>query len=117
MASEKLYRNTLTSLDTVYQGQYLPSLSINYVAINKDLEKLSQTVSSHLNTQKQQWPVISRQFILTLFSVYTLSDLGDSTNLIGSLSRTMTALGGEYKAKQNCCHGLGLLPSFRVRTL
>ena len=27
-------------LDTVFQGQYLPSLSINYVAINKDLEKL-----------------------------------------------------------------------------
>ena len=25
---------------TVFQGQYLPSLSINYVAINKDLEKL-----------------------------------------------------------------------------
>ena len=28
-------------LDTVFQGQYLPSLSINYVAINKDLEKLT----------------------------------------------------------------------------
>ena len=28
-------------LDTVFRGQYLPSLSINYVAINKDLEKLS----------------------------------------------------------------------------
>ena len=27
-------------LDTVFQGQYLPSLSTNYVAINKDLEKL-----------------------------------------------------------------------------
>ena len=27
-------------LDTGFQGQYLPSLSINYVAINKDLEKL-----------------------------------------------------------------------------
>ena len=27
-------------LDTVFQGQYLPSLSINYVAINKHLEKL-----------------------------------------------------------------------------
>ena len=27
-------------LDTVFQGQHLPSLSINYVAINKDLEKL-----------------------------------------------------------------------------
>ena len=28
-------------LDTVFQGQYLPSLSINYVATNKDLEKLT----------------------------------------------------------------------------
>ena len=27
-------------LDTVFQGQYLPSLSINYDAINKDFEKL-----------------------------------------------------------------------------
>ena len=27
-------------LDTVFLGQYLPSLSINYVAINKVLEKL-----------------------------------------------------------------------------
>ena len=27
-------------LNRVYQGQYLPSLSINYVAINKDSEKL-----------------------------------------------------------------------------
>ena len=27
-------------LDTVFQGQYLPSLSINYVAINKVLQKL-----------------------------------------------------------------------------
>ena len=27
-------------VDTVFQGQYLPSLSINYVAINKVLEKL-----------------------------------------------------------------------------
>ena len=27
-------------LDTVFKGQYLPSLSINYVAINKVLEKL-----------------------------------------------------------------------------
>ena len=27
-----------------------------------------------------------------------------------------TALEGEYKAKQNCCRELGVLPSFRVRT-
>ena len=32
-------------LDTVFQGQYLPSLSINNVAINKDLEiKIASTV-------------------------------------------------------------------------
>ena len=35
------YQNRgLRWLDTVIQGQYLPSLSINYVTINKDLEKL-----------------------------------------------------------------------------
>ena len=34
---EKIY---LRWLDRVFQGQYFPSLSINYVAINKDLEKL-----------------------------------------------------------------------------
>ena len=28
-------------LDTVFQGQYLPSLSVNYVAINKDFKKLT----------------------------------------------------------------------------
>ena len=28
-------------LDIVFQDQYLPSLSVNYVAINKDLEKLT----------------------------------------------------------------------------
>ena len=31
---------SLRWLDTVFQGQYLPSLSINYVAIKKVLEKL-----------------------------------------------------------------------------
>ena len=32
---------SLRWLDTVCQGQYLPSLSVNYDAINKDLEKLT----------------------------------------------------------------------------
>ena len=36
------YNVLLRWLDTVFQGQYLPSLSINYVAINKVLEKLRQ---------------------------------------------------------------------------
>ena len=34
------YNVLLRWLDTVFQGQYLPSLSINYVAINKVLGKL-----------------------------------------------------------------------------
>ena len=38
--SENYAKNNLRWLDTVFQGQYLPSLSINYVAINNDLEKL-----------------------------------------------------------------------------
>ena len=33
-------RSSLRWLDTVFKGQYLPSLSINYVAKNKVLEKL-----------------------------------------------------------------------------
>ena len=36
----KVDRAPLRWLDTVFQGQYLPSLSIYYVAINKVLEKL-----------------------------------------------------------------------------
>ena len=31
-------------LDTVFQGQYLPGLSVNYVAINKHLKKLTPVV-------------------------------------------------------------------------
>ena len=38
--SIKINRDGFRGLDTVFQGQYLPSLSINYVAINKVLEKL-----------------------------------------------------------------------------
>ena len=36
--------SNLRWLDTVFQGQYLPSLSISYVAINKVLEKIATTV-------------------------------------------------------------------------
>ena len=32
--------NLLKCLDEVFQGQYLPILGINYVAINRDLQKL-----------------------------------------------------------------------------
>ena len=35
-----LVLKVLRWLETVFLGQYLPSLSINYVAINKHLEKL-----------------------------------------------------------------------------
>ena len=35
---------SLRWLDTVFQGQYLPSLSMNYVAINKVLKKIATTV-------------------------------------------------------------------------
>ena len=56
--------------------------------------------------------------VLLPFSIYTLS--GDSSHLIGSLFSDydviFTALGGEYKAKQNRCRELGVLLSFRVRT-
>ena len=38
---DKLAFPTLRWLDTVFQGQYLPTLSVNYVAINKYLEKLT----------------------------------------------------------------------------
>ena len=38
--SENYAKNNLRWLDTVFQGQYLPSLSINYVVINNDLDKL-----------------------------------------------------------------------------
>ena len=34
------HRFVLRWLDEVFQGQYLPSLRINYAAINKDLENL-----------------------------------------------------------------------------
>ena len=35
-----ILQDILRWLDTVFQGQYLPSLSINYVAKNNVLEKL-----------------------------------------------------------------------------
>ena len=35
-----LFPSRLRWLDTIFQGQYLPSLNINNVAINRDLEKL-----------------------------------------------------------------------------
>ena len=47
---------TLRWLDTVFQGQHLPSLSINYVAINKVLEKLpTQLSDENLLWSGLQW--------------------------------------------------------------
>ena len=46
-------------LDTVFQSQYLPSLSINYVATNKHLEKIATTVvlgkEGNLSRSGLQW--------------------------------------------------------------
>ena len=44
-----------------------------------------------------------KDLLITSISIYTLSDLGDSSNLFGFLSQSM-------KAKQNRCRGLGVLP-------
>ena len=57
--------------------------------------------------------------ILNKFSIYTPSDLGDSSNLISSLSRTMTnviftALG---ESKLNRCRELGVLPKFQRKNI
>ena len=38
----------------------------------------------------KQWEVKSEPRIELDYNIYTLSDLGDSSNLIGSLSRTLT---------------------------
>ena len=49
-----------------------------------------------------------------MFSLYTLSDLGDSA--IWLVRFFSSALGGEYKAEQNRCRELGVCQRFRVRT-
>ena len=40
----KAENNPLWWLDTVFQGEYLPSLKINYVAINKRFGKIATTI-------------------------------------------------------------------------
>ena len=49
-----------------------------------------------------------------MFSIYTLSDLGDQA--IWLVRCFSSALGGEYKAEQNRCRELGVCQRFRVRT-
>ena len=41
-------------LDEIFQGQYLPSLSIIYVAIHKDLEKLPSSGPKRLQNRYQE---------------------------------------------------------------
>ena len=41
-------------LDTVFQGQYLPSLSINYVAINKDESLLWSGLQRHRSCHRNE---------------------------------------------------------------
>ena len=50
---------------------------------------------------------------ISFFSIYTLSDLGNSSNLIGSLSLTMTLY--SPKTEQNHCCELGVLPRFHSK--
>ena len=38
---KQVTKSILRWLDRIFQGQYLPSFSINYVAINEGLKKLS----------------------------------------------------------------------------
>ena len=52
--------------------------------------------------------------LFLVISSYTLSDLVDSSNLIGSLSRTMNTWAvNTLRAEQNCCRELGDLSKFQ----
>ena len=51
--------NSLRWLNTVFQGQYLPSLSINYVAMNKVLEKLPPQLYQPI--ADQEWADMSAE--------------------------------------------------------
>ena len=53
-------QHCLRWLDTVFQGQYLPRLGINYVAINKDLEKLLPTTTSFICMTTQAHTVLQK---------------------------------------------------------
>ena len=53
-------QHCLRWLDTVFQDQYLPRLSINYVAINKDLEKLLPTTTSFICMTIQAHTVLQK---------------------------------------------------------
>ena len=58
--------------------------------------------------------------LFLVISLYTLCDLGDSSNLIGSLSRTMMLYSlrqavNTLKAEQNLCRELGVLAKFQSK--
>ena len=58
--------------------------------------------------------------LFLVISSYTLSDLGGSSNLIGSLSRTMMLYSlcqavNTFKAEQNRCRELGVLAKFQSK--
>ena len=53
-----------------------------------------------------------------MFSIYTLSDFKQCDWLtISDYDVIFTALGGEYKAEQNRCRKLGVLPKFHSKAL
>ena len=53
-------QHCLRWLDKGFQGQYLPRLGINYVAINKDLEKLLPTTTSFICMTTQAHTVLQK---------------------------------------------------------
>ena len=46
--------------------------------------------SSHVHLRFENFLICRGNFSILYFSIYTLSDLGDSSNMIDSLSWTMT---------------------------
>ena len=60
-------------LNTVFQGQYLPSLSINYVATNKHLEKITTTdvldKDENLSWSGLQWHRSCHSNVMTPLSI------------------------------------------------
>ena len=60
-------------LDEIFQGQYLPSLSINYVAIHKDLEKLPSSGPKRLQTANKSVQIHTYQILLSSHRLKLLS--------------------------------------------
>ena len=60
------------------------------------------------------YPCFCKSSRIYMFSIYRLKQ--SDCFAISDYDVIFTALGGEYKAKQNRCRELGVLPSFRVRS-